>query len=224
MKKIVILAAFLLLITGCSVGYKLTINEDATVFEEANLSGTDKFFETYYKTTKKNVLKSFLDIYKDVLSDNKYNYELIEADTPYVYVNKKYNSVKEYVDSSKLFNGYFDEVKYTEDGNLRKIETIGFNENNVNDPDRFSVSKMSIAIKCAYEVENHNAVSVDSNTNTYYYKFDEESDHKIILEYNIAKKFNANKNMIMQLIVCAIILLIIWIYVYYSDKKKTQKK
>ena len=86
MKKIVILAAVIILITGCSVKYKLTINEDLSIIEEASLNGTDKFFENYYKSTKINVVNTLLDVYKDVLSENNYKYEVIEDKIQYVNV------------------------------------------------------------------------------------------------------------------------------------------
>ena len=137
MKKIGLLVISLLLITGCSVQYNLKINEDLTIVEEASLTGTEEFFANYYKTTKKNVIKDSLELYQDILKENNYSYELIDSSTPYVKVNKKYNNIMDYTKNSILFNDYFDEVKYTENGNIKKIETVGFNENNPDDPNRF---------------------------------------------------------------------------------------
>lgn len=217
MKKIVMLVISILLLTGCSVKYNLTINEDLTVTEEAYLTGTESFFANYYKTTKTNVLKSFIDIYKDVLDENNYTYELKEDKIPYVIVNNKYDSVNNYINKSKLFNGYFDEIKYTEDGNIRKIETVGFNDNNPDDPERFNVKELTISITCPFKVKNHNAKDVDKKTNTYYY--DLSNNHKIILEYDTSSKFNPNADLIKTLLICLLGVIGIWIAIIVLSKK-----
>ena len=221
MKKILFLIIALLLITGCSVNYNLTINEDLTILEEASLTGTDDFFANYYKTTKKNVIKDSLELYKDILKTNGYNYEFIENDTPYVKVNKKYNNIGSYTKESILFNNYFDEVKYTEDGNLKKIETVGFNENNPDDPNRFYVRNLSISITCPYKVKNHNAKNVNKKTNTYYYELNSNSS-KILLEFDSSKKFNPNSDTILIIIICILVIIGAWVTIYILNKKKNK--
>ena len=221
MKKLVLLLISILVITGCSVKYNITINEDLSLTEEAKLTGTASFFANYYKTTKTNVLKSFIDIYKDMLIENDYEYELKEDDIPYVNVIRKYKSVSDYVNKSKLFNGYFDEVKYFEDGNIRKIETIGFNDNNPDDPERFNVSELTITIKCAYEVKNHNAKDVDKKTNTFYYELNKDNN-KILLEYDTSSKFNPNDDIIRVLIIFGIVVIGLWMTIIVANKGKNK--
>jgi len=221
MKKLVLLLISILVITGCSVKYNITINEDLSLTEEAKLTGTASFFANYYKTTKTNVLKSFIDIYQDILKENKYEYELKEDDIPYVNVTRKYKSVSDYVNNSKLFNGYFDEVKYSEDGNIKKIETIGFNDNNPDDPERFNVKELTIAIKCAYDVKNHNAKNVDKKTNTFYYELNKDNN-KILLEYNTSVKFNSNSETIRTLIIFGIVVIGLWMTIIIANKNKNR--
>lgn len=218
MKKIVILIIALFLVTGCSVKYNVVINEDLSVEEEAKLAGTEDLYKIYYKTTKKHVLENLLNLQKDALDENNYHYELIEDNEPYVIVNKKYDSVKEYIDNSKLFNDYFDEIKYTEDKNIRKIETIGYNEDDVDNPERFVVEKLEIAITSSYVVKNHNAKDVNKTTNTYYYELDDENN-KILLEYDISKKFNPNGELMQKLVIAFIIIVVIWVTVVILTKK-----
>lgn len=218
MKKIVILIIALFLVTGCSVKYNVVINEDLSVEEEAKLAGTEDLYKIYYKTTKKHVLENLLNLQKDALDENNYQYELIEDNEPYVVVNKKYDSVKEYIDNSKLFNDYFDEIKYTEDKNIRKIETIGYNEDDVDNPERFVVEKLEIAITSSYVVKNHNAKDVNKTTNTYYYELDDENN-KILLEYDISKKFNPNGELMQKLVIAFIIIVVIWVTVVILTKK-----
>ena len=221
MKKILFLIIALLLITGCSVNYNLKINEDLTILEEASLTGTDDFFANYYKTTKKNVIKDSLELYQDILKTNGYSYEFIENDTPYVKVNKKYNNIGSYTKESILFNDYFDEVKYVENGNIKKIETVGFNENNPDDPNRFYVRNLSISITCPYKVKNHNARNVNKKTNTYYYELNSDSS-KILLEFDSSKKFNPNSDTILMIIVCILVIVGAWVTIYILNKKKNK--
>ena len=218
MKKIIVLLALIFFVTGCSVKYNIVINEDFSLTEEADLTGTSDFFANYYKTTKTNVIKSYLDIYQGILNENGYKYELKEDDTPYVNVKKTYNSVSDYTKNSILFNGYFDEVKYSEDGNIRKIETIGFYEGNPDDnEDRFYISKLEISIKSSYKVVNHNAKRVDKKTNTYYY--DLSKDNKILLEYDVSSKFNPNGELFRLLLICLIAIIGMWLAIISVTKK-----
>ncbi len=218
MKKIVILIIALFLVTGCSVKYNVVINEDLSINEEAKISGTEELFKTYYKTTKKHVLEGFLDLYKNSLEEANYQYELVEGKDPYVVINKKYDNVEDYINNSKLFNDYFDEIKLTEDGNNKKIETIGFHPNDIDNPDRFDVKKLDITITCPYEVKNNNAKYVDKETNTYYYELTEKSN-KILLEYDISNKFNPNSDLIKTLTMIFIGVIITWIIIAIITKK-----
>ena len=219
MKKICILIMFIFLVTGCSVNYNLTINEDLTVTENAKLTGTSDFFSNYFKTTKKNVLKSYLDVYQGVLTENKYTYELKEDTVPYVLVERKYDSIKEYTEKSILFSDYFEEVKYTEDGDIKRIETTGYDKGNPDDNrDRFYLREASIAIKCPYKVKDHNAKNVDEETNTYYYELPNEDD-VIILEFDASSKYNPGAKTIKIIIIMALVVIVSWLTVFILNKK-----
>lgn len=219
MKKICILIMFIFLVTGCSVNYNLTINEDLTITENAKLTGTSDFFSNYFKTTKKNVLKSYLDVYQNVLTENKYTYELKEDTVPYVLVTKKYDSIKEYTEKSILFSDYFEEVKYTENGDIKRIETTGYDKGNSDDNrDRFYLREVSIAIKCPYKVKEHNAKNVDEETNTYYYELNNEDD-VIILEFDASSKYNPSAKTIKIIIIMALVVVVSWLTVFILNKK-----
>ena len=218
MKRIIVLIIPLLLLTACSVKYDLVINEDLTIIEEAKLTGTQDFFANYYKTTKKNIIKSFLEQYQDILNDNGYQYELVEDEIPFVNLKKKYENISNFTQNSILFNDYFDEIKYIEDGKIKKIETFGFNENNPEDPNRFDVKELTISITCPYKVKNHNAKKVNKKTNTYYYEL--SNNNKILLEFDVSKKFNKYENMIITIIICLLIIIFTWVTIYILNKKK----
>ncbi len=217
MKKIIILIALITLITGCKAKYDLVINEDLSISEEAMLTGTSDFFKNYYKTTKTNVLKSLVEIYEDTLKENNYTYEIKSADTPYVLVSKTYKEVDDYVNNSKLFNDYFDEVKYTIDGDIRKIETVGYNDNDPDNQERFNIKELEITITCPFKVINHNAKGFDTKTNTYYYELNAEND-KILFEYDTSRKFNPNESLIVTIIVALLIVIGAWIAIILLNK------
>lgn len=220
MKKVVILVC-LFLLTGCTVNYKITIDEELKVNEEAVLSGTSEFYETYNKTTKNNVLKSILSNYEEILKENNYYYELITDANPYVKVSKNYNDINNYLNSSILFNDYFDKINYTREGNIIKIETEGFNPNDPDNPDRFYVRNLDISITSSYKVVNHNANKIDEKTNTFYYELKEDTkDFKIMLEIDTSSKFIKNLDKIIIVIVMAILIIVAWIFVFIINKKK----
>ncbi len=218
MKKIVILILAIFLVTGCKVKYDVVINEDLSVKEEAKLTCTDDTFSVYYKTTRVNVLKSFIDMYKDFLDEKEYQYELKEEDNPYVLVTKKYDNPSDFVNNSILFNDYFDEVKYTEKDNIKKIETVGFHENESENQDRFDIKELEITINSPYQVVSHNAKKVDKRTNTFYYELNEKNN-KILFEYDANTKFNPNSDVIGTLIICLLMIVAIWIVIIYLNKK-----
>ena len=163
-------------------------------------------------------MKSYLDIYKETLSENNYEYELVKEELPYVEVKRKYNSVSDYTKKSIFLSDYFEEVKYSEDGNIKKIETSGYIKGSSdNNEDRFYLRNLEISINCPYKVTNHNAKQVNEETNTYYYELDENS--KIIFEYDAAHKFNPHARLIRTLLLCVISIVVIWLVIIRVDKK-----
>lgn len=220
MKKIVILA-FLLLLTGCTAEYNISINEDLSISETAYCYGDSDMFDTYYMTTRSNVLGEILDVYTDGLKENGYEYELMEGTNPYVVLSRKYSDIGDYVNKTILLNDYFDEIKYTKNGDILKIETVGFHPNEENDPNRFYITNLDIAITSSYKVINHNATKIDDNTNTYHFEIKEDTeDFKIILELDTTKKFNPLEKTYLTIIITVLIIIAAWIMVFVLNKKK----
>ena len=216
MKKIFLLITILLL-TGCNAKYQITINEDLTIVEEAELSGTESFYETYYKSTKSNVLNTIIDSYKDILNENGYIYELKEESEPFVKVRKEFKNIPLYIESTLLLNDYFDEIKYIEKDNIKRIETVGFNDNNSEDPNRFDIKNLEISIKCPFKVIESNAIRIDKKNNIYYY--DLFKDNKIVLEYDTYSKYNPNEEMIRTALISLGVILGCWLTVLILNKK-----
>ncbi len=111
MKKLLILISCLF-ITGCNVEYKINIDEDLKVIESVQIAGGDELYKTYYKTSKNKVLSSLLDLYKDILNQNNYEYNLVKGIEPHVGLERKYANIGDYIDNTKLLNDYFEKIKY----------------------------------------------------------------------------------------------------------------
>lgn len=221
MKKKLFLLLILFLLTGCKVNYNLSINEDYSIDEIVSMTGTDAFFDTYYRTSKKNVLEMVLDDYKDILKDNEYLVEMVNDSVPYIKATKKYQNIEEFSENTIFFENYFDEIKCTKNGNILTIETVGFNPNELDDPERFYVRDLDIAIKSIYKVKNDNASYVDELTNTYYFRMDEKKeDFKILMEIDLSSKYSYYLKLALYF---AIIFVGIIIYLVYRYKKKKNK-
>ena len=223
MKKILILFGCLLL-TGCNVKYNIKNDENLNVIESVNIKGDEDLYNAYYKTSRNKVLKKILDIYVDDLQNNNYEYKLTKGEDPFVELKRNYDSVEGYLNSSQLFNNYFDKIDYSKNGKIIKIETIGFNPNVLDDPGRFYVHNLDIAVTCAYKVINHNASYVDEDNNKYHFIMsDKTEDFKIILEFDSSKRFNPYLKTIIIILISVLIIFGVWAFVYFSNKDKKYK-
>lgn len=223
MKRILALLGCLIL-TGCSVEYNIKIDDDLKVVESTVVEGDEELYESSYRTSRNKVLEEFLDIYGGTLEQNNYQYELVKGENPYIKINRKYNNIGDYIDGSKLFNGYFDKIDYKVDNKIIKIETIGFNYSITDDPERFYIDDLDIAIQLPYVVINHNASTVDKKNNIYHYIMnDKMEDFKILLEFDSSRKFNPNGNIFIKILISIGIIVLTWIIVYYLNKQKRYK-
>ena len=221
MKKKLFLLIILFLLTGCKVNYNLSINEDYSLDETVSMTGTDNFFDTYYRTSKKNVLEMILEDYKDKLNDNKYLVEMVNDDVPYIKATKKYQNIDEFSKNTIFFENYFDEIKCTKNGDILTIETIGFNPNELDDPERFYVKDLEIAIKSIYKVKNDNASHVDKFTNTYYFKMGSNTeDFKILMEIDLSSKYSYYLKLALYFAIIFVGIIIYLVYQYKKNKRK----
>lgn len=230
MKKIFLITVLIFLLTGCQVDYNLTIDKNLEVLEEVNMTGTNEFFSTYSKTSKINVIKMLFDDYsKNLLVNNNYNYEFVEPqkkeENPYLLASKKYNNLKDYSDNTIFYQQFFEDIKYSENGNLIRIETVGFNPNDPENPDRYNIHKLTIKIKSNYIVTDHNASKVNEDTNTYYYEINEDTeDFSLKFEFDKTKEFNPYLKTYLRIGICVLIIILTWTIIYYYNKRTNKKK
>ncbi len=100
--KIIVISIFILLLTGCSGNYNLTINKDMSVNEELELS-FDNNKDLYNKT-----LKIFEN---NNVDKNKYDVNISNGKVAIKY-NEKFNSIEDYILNSKVYKQLFNEIQY----------------------------------------------------------------------------------------------------------------
>ena len=223
MKKLLLLLGCVFIVTGCTVDYKITINDDLSINEKVNMYGSDEFFAIYNKSSRLNIVNMLLDNERDILNENNYRYEIIDGASPYVEVNKNYDDINEFINNTVFFEQYFEDVDYQNKDGIITIKTRGFMPNDEEDPNRFDIKRANISITCLHEVVDHNATSVDKSTNTYTWNIgsnDQKMD--IMLSYDTNYEFiNKQEFEDMELIIMIIIIMVAsWIVAIVFNKKR----
>ena len=215
-----LLALILVLLTGCSVNYNVMINDDFSVNEKAIIQLDDDFYEQYYRTTRKNVLKELLDGYSSILNENNYTYNISDDKNPFIALEKKHANVEDFVNNSILFNDYFDKINYNKNDSKLEINTEGFNPNDSDNPDRFNISELSIIIKPSFKITKHNAKEFNEEENSLTYVLNNEDDNfNILLELDINKRFNPLGKGTKYMIIFVGLAIVAWIFVIVKSRK-----
>lgn len=226
MKKILLLSILILLFTGCKVEYKLTIEDDLKVVESVNMTGTESLFDIYYKSSKLNVINMLYDDYaKNTLSENNYDSKIIEDKTPYVLATKEYDNLKSFTNNTIFYEQYFDDIEYLEKDGVITIKTKGFKPNEPDDPGRYDIKTLSIAVQSKYKILDHNASSVNKKTNTYFWEITSSTeDFEMNLKVDSKVKFNPHTDTYIGIIVSVLVIIITWVIVGYLEKHDKKKK
>lgn len=222
MKKKILLGICVLMLTGCKVNYNLTIDKDLTASEEIQMTGTDSFFDVYYKSSKLNIINMMLNTgdRKKTLIDNNYQYEIIEDSTPYVKANKKYNSIKEYLDNTIFYQQYFSNMLYNEDNGIVTIESGNFIPYEPDDIEQYEVNDFTLKINLPFKVIENNAVEFDKKTNSYYWTIKPtDKNCKILLKFDTSKIYNPNLETYLIIGALGLAIIVIWsVYIKFNKK------
>ncbi|MBR2713006.1 MAG: hypothetical protein IKE73_04790 [Bacilli bacterium] len=149
--KLLLLFSILLLLTGCSGSYKVTINQNLTIDEVAKLNIRDNG-ETYDKA--KNLFESN--------NIDKKKYKIVQKDEKVsITYKEKYDSIEDYVLNSVLYKQLFNEINYTkQDKEIAinadtKLKLDSKNQENIiND---YDINLLQITIETPFEVYSSNA-------------------------------------------------------------------
>lgn len=236
MKKIILLIV-LLLVTGCSGEYDLTITEDKKVKEEFVISVSNLEIEKTNYT-----VDEYLDHYSYIYSssDNFKDFEITtKKSSPYSYfkVKRNYKDLEEYIKSNS-FKSMFISAEIQDTGKYLSFTTSRndyiYNLKNdmlISDEKRYE--SFEINIKFYNEVVGHNADKVDKSNNVYtWYIDDTKSAEDSFIYFKLGPKvkyFVKFKDFISKNIAAIVIITSILgvaagsiLYVIYKSKKNNE--
>jgi len=234
MKKLLIFIS-LILLTGCSVNYDLTITDKEKVIEEFKVYVDNEEILSSYST-----IDEYLDYYSNLYLSNQ-GYENFKVDThkgkevSYFEVKNEYKSLDEYI-SSVSFKSMFTSAEIERIGNYVSFRTSKNaylesirNGEVVSEDSRYESFKISI--KFYNEVTASNADEVDEKNNIYTWVVSEEDDEDYIyfkigpkVQYNVVIMDYIQNNLATIIIISSavIILVSIIVFIYIKAKKNNE--
>lgn len=191
--KIFIFLCLVLLLSGCSVEYDLTLNDDFTVSEKVVATEKTKRMEALTKQKGKQAVNYLYNMFKrngeDITltsRDDDYN--------TYATVITSHEDINDY--ASKFSSDVFDNVNVTKDGNI--ITFSAEQKELLSSDTNYSLlyDDITVNITIPFEVTSNNADKV--NGNMYTWNIKKDSDYKTIefsyKEGNKKDEININVN------------------------------
>lgn len=204
MKKIKIFSLLLIviLLTGCSGNYDITINKDLTVDERAEITVDINGDES-----------DLIDIINEKFGINNYKLEEISNNVTKITYNKKYDSIEEYLTTSVIYNEVVDRKRYN---NNRKTIYLETNTKELeNNSDYLNIDNVKVSIVSPLKIVSHNADEVINNN--YIWNVTNNNAKSIIFEYSLTK---SKVNVFSLVFSISLILLLILTVVFYEKFKK----
>lgn len=216
MKKIkyILLLFIIILLSGCSGTYNLTINKDFSVDEKLKLK-VDRNDETYNRT---------LNLFQNnKISKDKYKVSVTEKNVEIKY-SESYKTIEEYILNSKLYHQFFDRINYSyKDGKLGLSgESIMFLEKKQSDNiiNNYNISLLQINVTTPFKVDESTADSKSDNTLTW--TLDKNTRSKNInMVFDVEKsRSNIREYVLLGMLVVIIAgSLVVLIIRFYNSKK-----
>lgn len=211
MKKIYLILA-LLLLSGCSINYNLSISDDG-IFKET-ITGTvaDKELDNSNSTSENIYSYSFNNATPLINEKGTYNKNIIDKNKykefTYTYIYD--NNYK----SSNILNTCFSHMIYDESEDYYNIDLYG--------PFKcLYTDKINVSVTSKYAVTESNADKVDNNTYTWIIKDKDNADIHLEINKKIKYQEDQNSSTLPTLkIISFIILLILSMITYYLYKRR----
>ena len=191
--KIFIFLCLILLLSGCSVEYDLTLNDDLTVSEKVVATEKTKRMEALTKQKGKQAVNYLYDMFKRNGEDITLTSREDEYNT-YATAITFHEDINDY--ASKFSSDVFDNVNVTKDGNI--ITFSAKQKELLSSDTNYSLlyDDITVNITIPFEVTSNNADKV--NGNTYTWNIKKDSDYKTIefsyKEGNKKDEVNINVN------------------------------
>lgn len=224
--KIFIFLCLILLLSGCSVEYDLTLNDDLTVSEKVVATEKTKRMEALTKQKSKQAVNYLYDMFKRNGEDITLTSREDEYNT-YATAITSHDDINDY--ASKFSSDVFDNINVTKDGNI--ITFSAEQKELLSSDTNYSLlyDDITVNITIPFEVTSNNADKV--NGNTYTWNIKKDSDYKTIefsyKEGNKKDEVNINVNNETYNIHYGVIIVIgfviiigsIVLFVYINNKK-----
>ncbi len=182
-KKIIILfIGLIILCSGCTAEYTLEIKDDLTVKESFTAMEDADFYNSYEHSSAQQVIGFMLEPNLEYLNKNGFVItQILNKKDAGVKVENSYGSIKEFKEKSKVPEQLSEEWSYveTEDTITLSIKGSFFHAEQSQDG-LYAIDEAQIKLIVPFEVTNHNADSYNSDTHTYIWKFDKETEEKEI--------------------------------------------
>ncbi len=231
MKKIFILLFGILLLTGCSANYNLTVDQSLSVRENIDIIGDDRF-KMNSSYTIDTMYDTILNTYSNNIDKNKINNveKYLNNNNLSVKINNNYSNLDE------LSKSYYASLIYSNNFKINTNENIiTLSSDNImnnlwifmtdmeDDP---LIKNLNINIKVPYIVTNHNADKVDEKNNTYTWEYNFQTTNKIInISFDKNNIYVVENKTIKVLIYILIVLGIVGIgYFIYKLLEKNKSK
>jgi len=211
-KKIFILLAFTILLSGCNIEYNIKFDENFRV--------EDKFILTSkYDEFEENKPEYWGKFFGTRLSDSKFINPLFEEYSDYIQTSeKKYKDYNLYFDDEYL-KMYVKNISLNENDDY-KFKVV-FNDKFMNDVySSENLEELRINVEFPYKVLSSNATT--NNDNIYTWIINKENEiNEIYIEYRNPKILSTTNNITFKLIILTgIVLVIVFIYDIYKKNKK----
>lgn len=233
MKKIIIILSILLM-TGCSVNYDLTITDKEQIKEEFKIYiDNSEILQSY------SSIDEYLDYYSNIYKENQgkeYSIKTKESKPQsYFIVNNSYKNLDEYI-ASTSFLSMFNSANIERVGNYISFTTstnsfLSSIKNNELLSEETANNTFKIRIKFYNEIASSNADSVDEKNNIYIWEVNKNTEKDYIyfkigpkVKYNIIIKDFIKNNLaaIIITITSLIIVAIGGVYIYSKAKKNNE--
>ncbi len=207
MKKLKLLLCLfcIILLSGCSGDYNITVNKDLSIKEELNLEIENKE-DTYKKTMEIfNTSKIPLEKYHVSIKGEKVEIEYKE----------EFSSIDDYILNSKIYHQLVDEIKYSKLDNYVDIyidQDLKLNQNNLNIGNTLDIDHLQINIKNPYKVITNNSDSSSKNIYTWNITND-MTNKKILMQFEPKSKQSFYSILVTATVLAICISILIYIIV-----------
>ena len=180
MRKIGVILFTAIFVIGCDVNYNININDELNVTETITVNGGQLDNEEMIDYDYNNNY--------EYLSEKNYS---TSKNGKNIKLENEFENINSYLDNSKFYTQYFENLSITEKENKIYIETTGSFYKYVMNPsyDKFHIDKTNINITLPFKVISNNADIIDEKSNTYTWTVtDKTKNKKIELVFAKTKK------------------------------------